>query len=317
MTFKNLFTVFAVLVLLTASPALAKKTDTETESVGTCDVPSNSNYWSPSYPVIQLTDDNHVVLRGPIDTSTASRVIRELHTKGSDDEVYLYINSPGGSVVDGYHIVQTIDALYHSGKTVKCVADTAISMAFVIFQSCPVRYARPSSILMQHQMSFGVGGPIEHVRNYVEFVEGMENDMLLRQAARVGLTPEEFKAKTLSDWWTYGSEITANNLADEMVYVLCAESEFNRTTKVVYRTFFGDVTVHFSGCPLLNVPLRVEWGSSDETTTDTDEDTTTDTPDEDTQKEVEDLLMKLFDPLAMYENYARLCQLFPGLRQFN
>ena len=246
----------------------------------------NTEYSVPDYPLIEL-DNNYVTLRGPIDRHSASDVIKKLHEVDSE-EVFLYISSPGGSVVDGYRIVQTIDSLYKKGVTVKAVADVAISMAYVIFQSCPVRYARPSSILMQHQMSFGTSGPIDHVKNYVEFTKGMESQLLDRQSQRLGLTREVFKEKTKSDWWAYGYDITNQNMADEMVHVLCSREDVEEILYETRNTPFGPVKIGFRKCPLLTEPVSIVFENDN-------------VPDD-----VEEKYMMLFDSAKMVSNYYEI-----------
>ena len=81
-------------------------------------------------------------------------------------EIYIYISSPGGSVMEGMKIVDLIKSLEKSGRQVSCISDFSASMAFIILQSCPKRLATFSSILMQHQMSLGLEGNIENVNTF-------------------------------------------------------------------------------------------------------------------------------------------------------
>lgn len=219
---------------------------------------SASPYPNSNYPLVTATTQNTVVLRGPVDSSSVSDTIQKLlQVEGND--VYLVLSTPGGSVVDGYHLVQTIDALYAKGVTVHCIADVAISMGFVIFQSCPVRYVRPASILMQHQMSFGTSGAIEHVKSYVNFVSNMARELNERQANRVNLTLNEFRNRTLSDWWVFGHQTLTDNLADQMVNLLCGHDTLDKTMSETRMTMFGPVELEFYQCPLLNKPKSVKW----------------------------------------------------------
>lgn len=256
------------------------------------------SYDSLDYPLINLTADNLVVLRGVIDMESVSKTIEQLHSVGTDS-VYLYLNSHGGSVVDGYHLVQTIDALHKSGKTVTCIADTAISMAFVIFQSCPVRYVRPSSILMQHQMSFGIRGSIEQVKNFVSFVDGMEEEINIRQALRIGMPVTEFKDKIMNDWWVYGYQTIENNLADEMVFMLCSKDLMEQTTVTTINTWWGPITLHYSGCPLLNYPRKIIFGNEEDI-------------DVEDRKMITELLMSINDPIKAMDNYKEYRKMILG-----
>ena len=122
-----------------------------------------------------------------------SKWVNEIY-KNKEKNLYIYISSPG-SVVDGYQIVEAINTVSQNGINVYCIGDVSISMAFVIFQSCPYRYIRKSSILMQHQMSFGTKGEIE--KSYVNFINNMKN---FRTIKRLKLKLEDFENKIMNDW---------------------------------------------------------------------------------------------------------------------
>ena len=70
----------------------------------------------------------------------------------------VYIDSPGGSVLAGVKIIDQIEKYQMS-----CIASKAISMGFVIFQSCHNRLVTSSSQLMQHQISFGIKDEIRKI----------------------------------------------------------------------------------------------------------------------------------------------------------
>ncbi|MBA43025.1 MAG: hypothetical protein CMF62_03335 [Magnetococcales bacterium] len=209
--------------------------------------------------VITLTDDNHVLLRGAIDSQSAAQCVSDLMHIESDD-IYLYITSPGGSVTDGYQIIQTIDALHARGKNIYCIGDVAASMAFSIMQSCPIRYSRLGSIFMQHQTSTTVKGPLKNVKSMMEFLDAMDDDMNTRQSMRMGMTKHDFITRTDHDWWMFGENIVKNNATDEMVNVLCSHDLTEQTYKDTIETFFGPITLEYSGCPIVRAPLKITYG---------------------------------------------------------
>src|SRR5580704_18826201 len=82
---------------------------------------SNTNVTS-KYPTLKLHHTNLVILKGQINSQSADKVIENL-LKVFDTDIYLYIVSNGGSVIDGNNIIQTIDTLSASGKNIICIAD--------------------------------------------------------------------------------------------------------------------------------------------------------------------------------------------------
>jgi len=210
---------------------------------------------------IILNNSNHISIKGPIDGSLSSKWVNQIY-KNKEKDLYIYISSPGGSVVDGYQIVEAINTISKNGINVYCIGDVSISMAFVIFQSCPHRYIRKSSILMQHQMSFGTKGEIEKVKSYVNFINNMKKEINLEQANRLKLTLDNFEKKILNDWWIYGKDIIKNNAADELITVICSKNLLHNNNSQTYFTFFGPVKITYSNCPLVRGPLNIHYSNT-------------------------------------------------------
>ena len=167
-------------------------------------------------------------------------------------------SGPGGSVVSGTSIIQAINTLKSAGKEIICIADHAYSMGFVIFQSCSKRYVMPHSIIMQHQVSLGIDGPIEQVKSYFKLIERMGTKLNKEQAEKLRVTPQEFREMTQHDLWLYGEDIIDAHAADEMVNVIC-DLDPSLLYKMTKRTFLGMVDINFSKCPLIHEPVSIEF----------------------------------------------------------
>lgn len=200
--------------------------------------------------VIKLTEDNMVSLRTVVSDESASKLISDL-SKIKGDEVYIYLATPGGSITAGNHIIQHMNAMVADGKKVSCIAEYAFSMGFVIFQACPTRYVMNQTIIMQHQASLGVQGPIKQAANRFKLVEKLEKQSNEMQARRLGLTQQEFHDFYEHDGWLYGPEIVERNAGDEIVNVMC-DLDTSKNEKVRVWTWFGPVDLEYSICPLIH-----------------------------------------------------------------
>ena len=206
--------------------------------------------------LIGLSQKNLIVLRGQITGKSAADVIVRMNTV-SVPTIYIYISSPGGSVMDGLTIVDQIEVMKHRGTEVHCIADVALSMAFVIFQSCPTRHVTTASILMQHQMSLTVQGNLRNIETYMDFIRRTSLVTDTRQAERMGLDLNTFRLKVVSDWWLQGADIVVQGGADHLTLVYC-ESELTRRNVVdKINTEFYSVNITYSGCPIARSPLKV------------------------------------------------------------
>lgn len=179
---------------------------------------------SPLAPLKRLNADPKRVVRlsGPIggglfgEDPNAHVIpsLLELDSR-SNEPIFLFIASPGGSVFQGNMIITAMEGLKSPVYTV-CVRMCA-SMAAVIHQYGKQRYMINRATLMFHYASGGFDGEmnkIESLYNYVKRVLQKENAYISK---RIGITPEQFHNMWQSDLWIDAEDAKANNLTDEVV----------------------------------------------------------------------------------------------------
>ena len=108
----------------------------------------------------RLLKNRIIILSGEIDDDTANVVVAELLYLDSvnNDDISLYINSPGGSITSGMAIYDTMNFIKSDVSTI-CIGMAASMAAFLL--SCGKkgkRYALPNSEVMIHQPLGGVNG---------------------------------------------------------------------------------------------------------------------------------------------------------------
>ena len=115
-----------------------------------------------SYDIFsRLLKDRIIFLSEDVNHASASLVVAQLlflESEDPDKEIYLYINSPGGSITDGMAIVDTINYIKCPVSTV-CIG-MAASMGAVLL-ACGTKgktLATPNSEIMIHQPLIGGGG---------------------------------------------------------------------------------------------------------------------------------------------------------------
>ena len=107
---------------------------------------------------IVLTTDNHLSVLGPIDDDLVNSAIENSALLNKNNNyTYIYLNSPGGSVVAGQKYINLINSLKRT-KKIMCISEFAASMAFHILQHCDYRYVLKTSKMMQHQISLFLMG---------------------------------------------------------------------------------------------------------------------------------------------------------------
>ncbi len=109
----------------------------------------------------RLLNDRIIMLTEEVNNATASLVVAQLlYLEGQDPtkDISLYINSPGGSVTDGFSIYDTMNYIKCDVSTI-CMGMAASMGAFLLAAGTKgKRYALPNSDIMIHQPSGGAQG---------------------------------------------------------------------------------------------------------------------------------------------------------------
>ena len=121
----------------------------------------------------RLLDDRIVFITGEIDDAVANTVIAQLlflEAKDPTKPIYMYINSPGGSVSAGLAIYDTMNYIRSEVCTI-CVG-MAASMGALLLSSGAKgkRFALPNSDIMIHQPLGGVSGQASDIKIHAEHI---------------------------------------------------------------------------------------------------------------------------------------------------
>ncbi len=109
----------------------------------------------------RLLKDRIIFLTGPIDDDVANLVVAQmlfLESENAEKDIFLYINSPGGSISAGMSIYDTMQFIKPSISTL-CIGQAASMGALLLAGGCKKkRYALPHSRIMIHQPLGGFRG---------------------------------------------------------------------------------------------------------------------------------------------------------------
>lgn len=157
-----------------------------------------------------------VLFNVPVSGATVDAAI-ELLENASGSTVYLVLDSPGGSVIDGARLINYIK---YSGKNIVTVCDNmCASMAFQIFQVGKQRLMTDKAILMAHPASGGAMGTIENMFELIKMIKLYVDRLDAEVANRAGMKYSEFKALVADNIWAETPESLKMRLADGVVYL--------------------------------------------------------------------------------------------------
>jgi len=133
------------------------------------------------------------------------------------DVLEIEINSPGGSVFDGYTIYQEIKSLRDRGVVVNAtVTGMAASMASVICMACDKVAIVPHGRMMIHDASNVVMGNAEELRKQADLLDGVSADIAGIYAEKTGKPIEDIRAMMKKETWMSSKEAVEFGFADEL-----------------------------------------------------------------------------------------------------
>jgi len=190
--------------------------------------------------IITLKKGNFVSVNDKINEENVNLWIRNISSI-DNNPIYIYIDSPGGSVDSGLKLINTFKYYQSLNISIDCIANNAYSMAFYIFQNCDRRYITPSSILMQHQISLGnIKGQLKNVNNYLNLINDISYNLDEFTFNKLNITKEEYQLKILTDWWLYSDDILKYNAADSYVLIGCDKDLYDE--QIPYEESILDIT---------------------------------------------------------------------------
>jgi ATP-dependent Clp protease protease subunit len=168
----------------------------------------------------RLLKERIIFLGTPIDDHVANLIIAQLMLLAAEDpdkDIYLYINSPGGSVTAGMGIYDTMQFIRPDISTL-CVGQAA-SMGAVLLASGAAgkRMALPHSRIMIHQPFAGTEGQITDMEiriNEFKKAKVSINELL---AKHTGKTPDQIEKDSDRDYFMGPEEASAYGLIDRMI----------------------------------------------------------------------------------------------------
>ncbi len=174
-----------------------------------------------SYDIFsRLLNDRIVMLFDEVNDATAQTITAQLlflESQDPDKDIYLYINSPGGSITAGMAIYDTMQYIKCDVVTI-CIGMAASMGAFLL--SCGTkgkRYALPHSEVMIHQPSGGAQGKATDIRIAAERIIKMKQTINEILAENTGKPVEQIAHDCEVDYFMSAEEAKEYGLVDEIM----------------------------------------------------------------------------------------------------
>lgn len=187
--------------------------------------------WNPSLKA-QVDDKASISIFGTIgydyytgDGVTANRIAAALRSIGAENDVNVYINSPGGDMFEGIAIKSLLDE--HKGKvTVKVIGLAASSASIVAMGGDEIQMARAAFLMIHNCWVCGCGNR-NQLREIADWLEPFDEAMADVYADRTGGSINDIQSLMDKETWLGGSRSIELGFADSIIDVAIKEGSDN------------------------------------------------------------------------------------------
>ncbi|MDX2213699.1 MAG: ATP-dependent Clp endopeptidase proteolytic subunit ClpP [Oculatellaceae cyanobacterium bins.114] len=168
----------------------------------------------------RLLRDRIIFLAEPVESEMANRIVAQmlfLEAEDPEKDIYLYINSPGGSVLAGLGIYDTMNHIRPDVCTI-CYGLAASMGAFLLGAGAKgKRSSLPSSRIMIHQPSGGAQGQAVDIEIQAKEILYLKRQINQRMANYTGKSLEQIEQDTERDFFMSAQEAMEYGLIDQVI----------------------------------------------------------------------------------------------------
>jgi ATP-dependent Clp protease protease subunit len=168
----------------------------------------------------RLLKDRIIFLGTPIDDTVANLIMAQLlhlESEDPDKDVWLYINSPGGSITSLFAIYDTMHYIRPDVNTV-CMGMAASAAAVILAGGAPgKRFALPHARVMLHQPHGGASGQASDIEIQARLIVEMREQLNLILSNHTGQTLEKVASDTERDYWMLADAAKEYGVVDQVL----------------------------------------------------------------------------------------------------
>lgn len=166
----------------------------------------------------KLFEQRILFLNGPLEQETSDSLVAQLLALDADneDDITLYVNSPGGMITGMFAIYDTIHMLKSDVNT-RCVGLAASAGAFLLATPTGARQATSNARIMIHQPLGGARGSAKDIEIQARNILWMRQRLNELLADATGKSVDQIAIDTDRDNWMTADEALDYGLVDEVV----------------------------------------------------------------------------------------------------
>jgi ATP-dependent Clp protease, protease subunit len=181
----------------------------------------NEGRYERAYDIYsRLLKDRIIFLGSDVNETTANLIVAQLLFLQAEDnkkDIYLYINSPGGTVYDALAIYDTIQYVSNDVQTVGIGVQASAAAVLLSSGTKGKRFLLPNATVMIHQPSSGTRGKVTDME--IDLKESLRlkhrlNEIMVKNT---GQKIEKIKTDMERDYWMTADEAKKYGLVDSVI----------------------------------------------------------------------------------------------------
>jgi ATP-dependent Clp protease protease subunit len=168
-----------------------------------------------------LLRERIVVLGSEVNDQVANQLIAQLlYLEGEDPsrDIWLYVNSPGGSVTSGMAIYDTMQFVRPDIATICMGLSASMGQFLLSAGAAGKRYSLPHARIMMHQPHGGVAGQAADIAIQAEQIAYTKRLMAERIAFHTGQSVDQIEADSERDRWFTAADAKDYGLIDHVIH---------------------------------------------------------------------------------------------------
>ena len=167
----------------------------------------------------KLLKERIIFLDKEINSETASKIVSKLlylDSEGNDD-IKIYINSPGGEISSGFMILDTINLIRSDVQTISVGTSESMAAILLLAGTKGKRKILPNSKVMLHDLSGGAKGKYSDIITEVNEINKTHNKLMGLIQKYTNLGKEQIEEILKRDFWLNSEESLKYGIVDKII----------------------------------------------------------------------------------------------------
>ena len=167
----------------------------------------------------KLLKERILFIDGEINSKSASDIVAKLLylDSESNDDIIIYINSPGGEISSGFMIYDTIKFIKSDVQTVSLGTSASMAAILLLSGTKGKRKILPNSKVMLHDLSGGVTGKFRDIMIEVKEMYQIHKKIFNIIKESTNLTEKQIEENLRNDFWLDSEEALEYGIVDKIV----------------------------------------------------------------------------------------------------